>query len=68
MQILNVFKFERMPKGEQFYKIKQICSCLHLVLNKALMYQNQPIRKWISYLNSAIPIANVLPEWKKELR
>ena len=67
MQILKAFKFELMPNGEQIRKMKQFCGCSRFVFNRALSYQNEQYQKDKSFKFSYTKIANLLPEWKREL-
>lgn len=67
MQILKAFKFELIPNGEQIRKIKQFCGCSRFVFNRALAYQNEQYEADKSFKFSYNKIANLLPEWKREL-
>ena len=67
MQILKAFKFELMPNGAQSRKMKQFCGCVRFVFNRALAYQNKQYEADKSFKFSYAKIANLLPEWKKEL-
>ena len=67
MQILKAFKFELMPNGEQIRKMKQFHGCSRFVFNRALNYQNEQYQKDNSFKFSYNKIANLLPEWKREL-
>lgn len=67
MQILKAFKFELMPNGAQVHKMKQFCGCSRFVFNRALAYQNEQYKKDNSFKFSYAKIANLLPEWKREL-
>lgn len=67
MKILKAFKFELMPNGEQIRKMKQFCGCSRFVFNRALAYQNDQYQKDNSFKFSYRKIADLLPEWKREL-
>ena len=67
MQILKAFKFELMPNGAQIRKIKQFCGCSRFVFNRALAYRNEQYEADKSFKFSYNKIANLLPEWKREL-
>ena len=67
MLILKAFKFELMPNGAQVHKMKQFCGCSRFVFNRALDYQNKQYEADKSFKFSYNKIANLLPEWKKEL-
>ena len=67
MQILKAFKFELMPNGAQVRKMKQFCGCSRFVFNRALDYQNKQYEADKSFKFSYAKIANLLPEWKREL-
>ena len=67
MLILKAFKFELMPNGAQIRKLKQFCGCARFVFNWALVYQNMQYEADKSFKFSYTKIANLLPEWKKEL-
>ena len=67
MRILKAFKFELMPNGEQIRKMKQFCGCSRFVFNRALAYHNEQYEADKSFKFSYVDIANLLPEWKKEL-
>ena len=67
MKILKAFKFELMPNGEQIRKMKQFCGCARFVFNRALAYQNEQYQKDNSFKFSYRKIADLLPEWKREL-
>lgn len=67
MKILKAFKFELMPNGEQIRKIKQFCGCSRFVFNRALAYQNEQYQKDNSFKFSYRKIADLLPEWEREL-
>lgn len=67
MQILKAFKFELMPNGAQVHKMKQFCGCSRFVFNRALNYQNEQYQKDNSFKFSYRKIADLLPEWKREL-
>lgn len=67
MLIRKAFKFELMPNGEQIRKMKQSCGCSRFVFNRALAYQNAQYQQDNSFKFSYTKIANLLPEWKREL-
>ena len=67
MLIRQAFKFELMPNGAQIRKMKQFCGCARFVFNRALAYQNAQYEADKSFKFSYTQIANLLPEWKKEL-
>ena len=67
MQIRKAFKFELIPNGAQIRKMKQFCGCSRFVFNRALTYQNEKYKADKSFKFSYKKIANLLPEWKKEL-
>ena len=67
MQILKAFKFELMPNGEQIRKMKQFCGCSRFVFNRALAYQNEQYKADKAFTFSYRKIADLLPEWKREL-
>ena len=67
MQLYKAFRFEIMPNGEQIRRIKQFCGCSQFVFNRALAYQNEQYEADKSFKFSYTKIANLLPEWKKEL-
>ena len=67
MIIRKAFKFEIMPNGEQIRKMKQFCGCSRFVFNRALAWQNEQYGQDNSVKFSYTKIANLLPEWKREL-
>ncbi|WP_043885244.1 RNA-guided endonuclease InsQ/TnpB family protein [Gallibacterium anatis] len=67
MQLRKAFKFEIMPNGEQSRKIKQFCGCCRFVFNRALAWQNEQYQQDNKHKFSYSKIANLLPQWKKEL-
>ena len=67
MQILKAFKFELMPNGAQIRRLKQFCGCSRFVFNRALAYRNEQYEADESFKFSYNKIANLLPEWKREL-
>ena len=67
MQILKAFKFELMPNGAQIRRLKQFCGCSRFVFNRALVYRNEQYEADKSFKFSYNKIANLLPEWKREL-
>ena len=67
MLLRKAFKFEIMPNGEQSRKIKQFCGCCRFVFNRALAWQNEQYQQDSRHKFSYSKIANLLPQWKKEL-
>ena len=67
MIIRKAFKFEIMPNGAQIRRMKQFCGCSRFVFNRALAWQNEQYGQDNSVKFSYTKIANLLPEWKKEL-
>lgn len=67
MLIRKAFKFEIRPNGEQIRKIKQFCGCSRFVFNKALAWQNEQYEQNNNHKFSYTKLANLLPQWKKEL-
>ena len=67
MQLHKAFKFEIMPNGNQIRRIKQFCGCSRFVFNRALAWQNEQYEQDNSFKFSYTKIANLLPQWKKEL-
>lgn len=67
MLILKAFKFELMPNGAQVRKMQQFCGCSRFVFNHALDYQNKQYEADKSFKFSYNKLANLLPEWKREL-
>lgn len=67
MQLLKAFKFELMPNGAQIRRLKQFCGCSRFVFNRALAYRNEQYEADKSFKFSYNKIANLLPEWKREL-
>ena len=67
MLLRKAFKFEIMPNGEQRRKIKQFCGCCRFVFNRALAWQNEQYQQDNNQKFSYSKIANLLPQWKKEL-
>ena len=67
MQLRKAFQFEIMPNGAQIRRIKQFCGCSRFVFNRALAWQNEQYGQDNSVKFSYTKIANLLPEWKKEL-
>ena len=67
MKILKAFKFELIPNGAQVRKMKQFCGCTRFVFNRALAWYNEQYEADKSFKLSYIKIANLLPEWKREL-
>ena len=67
MKILKAFKFELIPNGKQVQKMKQFCGCSRFVFNRALSYQNEKYQADNSFKFNYNKIANLLPEWKREL-
>ncbi|MEH8072812.1 transposase [Gallibacterium anatis] len=56
-----------MPNGNQIRRIKQFCGCSRFVFNRALAWQNEQYEQDNSFKFSYTKIANLLPQWKKEL-
>lgn len=67
MIIRKAFKFEIMPNGAQIRRMKQFCGCSRFVFNRALAWQNEQYGQDNSVKFSYTKIANLLPEWKREL-
>ena len=67
MLLHKAFKFEIMPNGNQIRRIKQFCGCSRFVFNRALAWQNEQYEQDNSFKFSYTKIANLLPQWKKEL-
>ncbi|AGH37543.1 transposase [Bibersteinia trehalosi USDA-ARS-USMARC-188] len=67
MLLRKAFKFEIRPNGEQIRKIKQFCGCSRFVFNKALAWQNEQYEQDNHHKFSYTKLANLLPQWKKEL-
>lgn len=67
MQLRKAFRFEIMPNGGQIRRIKQFCGCSRFVFNRALAWQNEQYGQDNSVKFNYTKIANLLPEWKKEL-
>lgn len=67
MIIRKAFKFEIMPNGAQIRRMKQFCGCSRFVFNRALAWQNEQYGQDNSVKFSYTKIANLLPQWKKEL-
>lgn len=67
MKLRKAFKFELMPNGEQIRKMKQFCGCSRFVFNRALAWQNEQYEADKSVKFSYVKLANLLPEWKREL-
>ncbi|WP_406812106.1 RNA-guided endonuclease InsQ/TnpB family protein [Histophilus somni] len=67
MLIRKAFKFEIRPNGEQIRKIKQFCGCSRFVFNKALAWQNEQYELDNNHKFRYSNVANLLPQWKKEL-
>ena len=67
MLIRKAFKFEIMPNGEQLRKMKQFCGCARFVFNRALAWQKERYEQDNNHKFSYTKIANLLPQWKKEL-
>ena len=67
MKLRKAFKFELMPNGEQIRKMKQFCGCSRFVFNRALAWQDEQYEADKSFRFSYVKLANLLPEWKKEL-
>lgn len=56
-----------MPNGTQIRRIKQFCGCVGFVFNRTLAYQNKQYQQDNTFQFSHTKIANLLPEWKREL-
>ena len=67
MLLRKAFKFEIMPNGSQILRIKQFCGCSRFVFNRALAWQNEQYEKDNNFKFSYTKVANLLPQWKKEL-
>ncbi|MCL2102972.1 MAG: transposase [Syntrophorhabdaceae bacterium] len=67
MQRLQAFKYELMPNGEQQRKMRCFAGSCRFVYNKALSLQNEWYTEDNSIKFSYVTLANLLPEWKKEL-
>ncbi|MFY1027260.1 RNA-guided endonuclease InsQ/TnpB family protein [Actinobacillus seminis] len=67
MLLRKAFKFEIRPNGEQVRKMKQFCGCSRFVFNKALAWQNEQYEQDNHHKFSYTKLANLLPQWKKEL-
>ncbi|WP_043885289.1 RNA-guided endonuclease InsQ/TnpB family protein [Gallibacterium anatis] len=67
MLLRKAFKFEIMPNGNQIRRIKQFCGCSRFVFNRALAWQNEQYQQDNNQKFSYSKIANLLPQWKKEL-
>ncbi|WP_409025794.1 transposase [Gallibacterium anatis] len=67
MQLRKAFKFEIMPNGEQTCKIKQFCGCSRFVFNRALAWHSEQYEQDKSIKFNYNKLANLLPQWKKEL-
>jgi len=64
---LQAFKFELMPNGEQMRNMRRFSGSCRFVYNKALALQ----KEWYEADNktkfSYVKLANLLPEWKRDL-
>ncbi|STY59711.1 Helix-turn-helix domain [Mannheimia haemolytica] len=67
MLLRKPLKFEIRPNGEQVRKMKQFCGCSRFVFNKALAWQNEQYEQDNHHKFSYTKLANLLPQWKKEL-
>ena len=56
-----------MPNSEQLRKMKQFCGCARFVFNRALAWQKERYEQDNNHKFSYTKIANLLPQWKKEL-
>ncbi len=63
----KAFRYELMPKGEHIRKMKQFCGCARFVFNRALAYQKAQYESDNTVKFSYTRLANLLPEWKREL-
>ncbi|MEH8114127.1 transposase [Gallibacterium anatis] len=67
MQLRKAFKFEIMPNGNQIRRIKQFCGCSRFVFNRALAWHSEQYEQDKSIKFNYNKLANLLPQWKKEL-
>jgi len=67
MKLLQAYKFELMPNGEQSRLMRQHAGACRLVYNKALAWQNAQYQADNTFKFSYTKIANLLPQWKDEL-
>lgn len=67
MQRLQAFKFELMPDGEQMRKMRCFAGSCRFVYNKALALQKAWYEADKTTRFSYVKLANMLPEWKREL-
>jgi putative transposase len=67
MEIRKAFKFELIPNGAQIRKMNQFCGCARFMFNKALSWQNTQYQADNNFKFGYTKIANLLPDWKKEL-
>ena len=65
MKLLQAYKFELMPNGEQMRAMLRYAGACRFVYNKALAWQNEQYTADNSFKFSYTKIANLLPEWKK---
>lgn len=65
MKLLQAYKFELMPNGEQIRTMRRFVGSCRFVYNKALAWQNEQYQADNSFIFSYTKIANLLPEWKK---
>ena len=65
MKLLQAYKFELMPNGEQIRAMRRYAGACRFVYNKALAWQNEQYTADNSFKFSYTKIANLLPEWKK---
>lgn len=67
MQRLQAFKFELMPDGEQMRNMRRFAGACRFVYNKALALQKEWYEADKTTRFSYVKLANMLPEWKREL-
>ena len=66
MKLLQAYKFELMPNGEQMRAMLRYAGACRFVYNKALAWQNEQYQADNSFKFSYTKLANLLPEWKKD--
>ena len=67
MQRLQAFKFELVPDGEQMRNMRRFAGACRFVYNKALALQKEWYEADKTTRFSYVKLANMLPEWKREL-
>lgn len=67
MQRLQAFKFELMPDGEQMRNMRRFAGACRFIYNKALALQKEWYEADKTTRFSYVKLANMLPEWKREL-